>query len=247
MSEDKSPTTPLPPLHRCEITGEQLPSGELIRFRGKWVGEKGKQILLDRLLSGEDIEPEWITATIGRRFGAFSLDWAPLLIIIFTWIVLDVFGHDFVFFCVITLALFLLVVAYFGFQIGRAGQTWGKKVAGIKVITRNGDPLSMRRGLIRSVFYALPLLLLVLTCVSIAFPILGAACLFTAFLYPPLDILFMFADFSQRRALHDLLAGTRVVMNPPARDASDPATGDPISTPGSDTLSRESKPTSPTA
>lgn len=247
MPEDKSPSTPLPQLHRCEITGEQLPSDELIRFRGKWVSEKGKQILLERLLSGEDIEPEWITATIGRRLGAFSLDWAPLLIIIFTWIVLDVFGHDFVFFCVITLALFLLVVAYFGFQIGRAGQTWGKKVAGIKVMTSKGEPLSVRRGLIRSLFYALPLLLLALTCTGFIFPILGVACFLTAFWYPLLDILFMFADFSQRRALHDLLAGTRVVMAPPARDPSDPATSDPVSAPGPEALSPNSTPTNPTS
>ncbi|MGC8560859.1 MAG: RDD family protein, partial [Phycisphaerae bacterium] len=175
MSEDKPSSAQLPRVRRCEITGEQLPSNELIRFRGKWVSEKGKQILLDRLLSGEELDITWVAATIGRRFGAFCLDWAPLLIIVLTWLVLAYAGHNFIFFCTITFALFLLVVAYFGFQIGRTGQTWGKKVVGIKVITRKGEPLGVPRGLTRSVFYALPLVLVSLTFIGLTFPTLGAA------------------------------------------------------------------------
>ena len=37
----------------CEVTGEVLPRSALVRFQGKLVSERGKQILLDQIRSGE--------------------------------------------------------------------------------------------------------------------------------------------------------------------------------------------------
>jgi uncharacterized RDD family membrane protein YckC len=81
--------------------------------------------------------------------------------------------------------IFLVWVAYMTYFVSQGGQTPGKMTAGIKVIGITGEPVSVGRALGRAASELLSLLLLGLGCV--------------------------YAAFGEKRALHDLIAGTRVV------------------------------------
>lgn len=52
----------------CEVTGKIVPEDELVRFQGKRVCMEGKQILLDRIMRGEDnASPAGETRLLARR------------------------------------------------------------------------------------------------------------------------------------------------------------------------------------
>ncbi|HBL16330.1 MAG TPA: hypothetical protein DD417_06115 [Elusimicrobia bacterium] len=79
---------------------------------------------------------------------------------------------------------------YYTFLTGRSGQTWGKKVCDIKVVQEDGAPLSYGRAFWRWCAY-LPS-------------------------YLSLGIGFMMAGWNtDKKALHDFLAGTRVLRRVP--------------------------------
>ncbi|RCG27824.1 RDD family protein [Sphaerisporangium album] len=77
----------------------------------------------------------------------------------------------------------------------RWGQTLGKKLCRIKVVTTDGNPLTSRQSALRAVFY----------CGVIMIPYVGV----------PLALAdqLMIAG-SERRCLHDILAGTVVIKAP---------------------------------
>jgi len=96
----------------------------------------------------------------------------------------------------------LFTLAYSVVLHALAGQTMGKLLAGIRVVTVGGDRVPAGTALLRYLAYY----------VSLA----------------PLGLGFLMAALrSDRRALHDLLAGTRVERLPPAPPASPPATSAP--------------------
>jgi uncharacterized RDD family membrane protein YckC len=76
--------------------------------------------------------------------------------------------------------------AYAVLSHGTTGQTLGKRLAGVRVVDLAGEPIGYPRALGRWLAW-----------------LLSAALLFAGFLVAPAR--------SDRRALHDLLAGTRVV------------------------------------
>jgi len=86
-------------------------------------------------------------------------------------------------------AMSFLYIAYFTFFHANGGQTPAKRILRIKVISANGSDLSLLHALLRTFGYAL------------SFLFLGAG-------------FFLAAIEGQKRALHDLLAYTRVVLAP---------------------------------
>jgi uncharacterized RDD family membrane protein YckC len=214
MSEDKSPSTPLPQLHRCEITGEKLPSSELVYFRGRWVGAKGKLILLERIQSGESLDTGLATPSMGRRLKAFCLDAATLCLPIFTGFIVGFGSGTRLFVGMVSLLLFLMVTAYFGFPIANTGQSWGKRTAGIKIVTRGGESVGSIRALIRAALLALPFAAFSAMAVGAYSPTILFVGFIGTFVAPLIDALCMLLDVSQRRALHEILSGTRSVLAP---------------------------------
>ena len=88
---------------------------------------------------------------------------------------------------------FILFVLIQGYPLLRNGQTWGKKLVGIRIVDMDGDvpalaPLLVKRYLVGTLIAQVP--------------ILGA-------LYGITDSLFVFRQ--DRRCIHDLIAGTQVV------------------------------------
>ncbi len=203
---------------RCEVTGEILPADSLVRFQGKWVSEKGKQILLERLRSGEGPGPELFPPKIFQRAKAFCFDWAALF-------ALATMGAYCLPLTLVPLIEFLIFTVAFGYQIGRTGQTWSKRVAGITITSRSGEPPGVMRGVIRGVIrtalYFLPLLFIYLIMAGhtiLPLARLSVVWVIALLLYLPMNIACILLDSSQRRAFHDLIAGTRSVAEPMSDD-----------------------------
>ncbi len=199
---------------RCEVTGEILPVDSLVQFQGKWVSEKGKQILLERLRSGEGPGPELVAPKIFQRAKAFCFDWAALF-------ALATMGAYCLPLSLVPLFEFIIFTVAFGYQIGRTGQTWIARVAGITIVSRTGEPPGAMRGMIRTALYFLPLLLIYL--ILAGHTILPLARLSVVWvtgllLFLPVNLACILLDSSQRRAFHDLIAGTRSVAEPMSDD-----------------------------
>ena len=61
-------------LVQCEITGKWVPEDEIVEFQGRMVCAEGKELLLERLRSGELLPGEMETPSIGKRFGCLFVD-----------------------------------------------------------------------------------------------------------------------------------------------------------------------------
>lgn len=82
---------------------------------------------------------------------------------------------------------------FVGVMVARHGQTPGKRIAGVKVVRKDGSKAGLGRIFwLRNVVNALPGLI----------PLVGG-------LYGLVDILFIFSD--SRRCIHDMIADTKVV------------------------------------
>jgi uncharacterized RDD family membrane protein YckC len=80
----------------------------------------------------------------------------------------------------------ILFIAYFAFFHGAWGQTIGKMICGLRVVTIDGQPLSFPRALVRTIVYALSAI--------------------------PFSLGFLWVGFtSSKRSWHDLIAGTMVI------------------------------------
>lgn len=97
-------------------------------------------------------------------------------------------------FVILGSAILLLVVIQI-YLLTTRGQTMGKKIVGIKIVNFDNDA---NPGFVKAV-----LLRILVNGLIGAVPFLGV-------LYSLVDILFIFGD--SRRCLHDLIAGTKVVM-----------------------------------
>jgi uncharacterized RDD family membrane protein YckC len=92
------------------------------------------------------------------------------------------------------LIAFVLMIAIQGVPLARSGQTWGKKILKLRIVDREGR---------RPEFLRLVGLRYATTQLMAMIPGIGA-------LYGLLDALFIFR--ADKRCLHDLIAGTRVVV-----------------------------------
>ena len=166
----------------CEVTGEILPVDSLVQFQGKWVSEKGKQILLERLQSGEPtVSNEWVRPGFWRRFGCYLLDWliigvVEMVCFFILLIPLAAFAAAHAqnpsqapgappppwaiwFLIVPLLVINIFLILYFSYPHYKWGRTPGKYVGRLKVVMFDGSPLTFRRALLRSVLYLLPALI----------------------------------------------------------------------------------------
>jgi uncharacterized RDD family membrane protein YckC len=161
-------------------------------------------------LSTEELTEEEAQALIweGPRRGGFWLRSLALaidhLILLFTLAIFTVVGflaaeigsggaRDFFFYqqarivlpVLLPLAI-ILFIAYFAFFHGAWGQTIGKMIFGLRVVTVDGQPLSFPRALVRTMVYALSAI--------------------------PLFLGFLWVGFtSSKRSWHDWIAGTMVI------------------------------------
>ena len=215
----------------CEVTGEILPVDSLVQFQGKWVSEKGKQILLERLQSGEPAETSYTPRPgFWRRYGCIFLDGLVLIIpnavVIFSFGTVglaqntkhpSVFGTPFIHGMrdagIGQILIFLIGTAYFGIAQGKWGQTLGKRVGREKVVRMDGSPVDMKTGILRGAYYVMPSLISAIGALSAMLPLLYV-CYVLGVLWSLADVICLIADRRMQRALHDRLAGTRVILLP---------------------------------
>ena len=180
----------------------------------------------------EIVTPEGVALTVelaefGERAVALILDLlicvGAALVLVFAafFVTIQGFGGGFVFLGVLNLVIFLIRVLYFiHFELSSRGATPGKRVAGIRVIDRQGGPLLasavIARNLTRELEVFLPVGLLLSASGASGTPwgkilVLGwLACL----------LVLMFFNRDRMRA-GDLIAGTLVIALPRQRLSSD--------------------------
>lgn len=214
----------------CEVTGEVLPRNALVQFQGKLVSERGKQILLEQIQSGEQVTAPALSLpgpgrrllgsiadnfilsilaniisyavgySIGRHLRQTGASQAQIQHAIYSMLVWGAIGG------------LVLNVAYYALTEFFWGKTLFKLVCREKVVSVDGDKATfgqcLARELIRwsgGVF-------------SITFvAVMGQAGIIPGeailILWLLIDWLFIVSDQKDRRALHDRLARTRVVFS----------------------------------
>ena len=206
-------------LVRCDITGQMVPEDEIVEIQGYRVCAAGKQELLDRLQSGERMPGELERPTVLRRFCCAFVDGlllALLAVVVHVALGLPAFptegyspgtvGK------VVSAGVIgtLMGMAYFTLFHGLRGQTLGKMAGKCKVVCPDGSDIGMSRAFVRWLCFAGPQ---VITPLTPYFGSMEAARTFNvvAGSYTVINILFLLLDRDQNRALHDRLAGTRVI------------------------------------
>jgi uncharacterized RDD family membrane protein YckC len=211
-------TEMMPPgMGRCEVTGQILPEDELVTLNGQRVGAEGKAILLERLNAGEVLPGEAERPTILRRFACIFLDriilTVPLIIVAILGIASAVGAGAGVSPAVFVTQLVVLVlsISYFTLMHGMGGRTLGKMAGNLRVVRIDGAPMNIPTALIRALAYEgvgiIPILLLLP-----GLPLLTAVGTIIVGIYGLANIITALVDTREQRALHDRIAGTRVVM-----------------------------------
>ncbi len=216
-----------PGTSQCEVTGKWVPDDELITISGKRVCAEGKAELLERLRSGEAMPGEMECPTVMRRFGCMFVD--GLVLGLIGMVVGLVFGIGGVglfggatptgigAFTILFQVVFGMILpgAYFiGFH-GKSGQTPGKKSGKLKVVREDGSDIDYTIAFWRFVWYQGPsilatMLTLVVTASS-AGGTLVAAISAASVIYYLVNVLVALMDRTKQRAIHDRMAGTRVI------------------------------------
>lgn len=217
---------------QCEVTGAWLPEDETIEIQGQRVGAEGKQILLERLRSGEG-SGEQEKPTVLRRFGCLFLDGLiiGLVVALFSGLagaVAAVMSSDLddaastrmsmMFSQAASLVTSVLVLLYYTYFHGIKGQTPGKMAGKLFVVNPDGSPIGVKKAFWRAIFYNGPsmilsvalLLTLVTLPLSTFLVVTGIGSLVVG-VYAIVDIAMALIDTRYQRSLHDLLAKTRVV------------------------------------
>ncbi|MEM7576732.1 MAG: RDD family protein [Planctomycetota bacterium] len=210
---------------RCEVTNDLVPADETVVLQGKRVSARGKQILLERLSTGQAVDGEFEAPTSLRRFGCAFLD--GLLIGLMGLVIGAAMGAA----AGITNSLNARVYggieflagmigfSYFVIMHASRGQTVGKMAGKIKVVNLDGSDItfgtSMMRGFMYNGIQTIPSLLVV---------IFGSAFFGDFETIAPYDILgvligvYVLANCitvlvtRHKRAIHDMAGGTRVIM-----------------------------------
>lgn len=204
----------------CEVTNQMVPEDETVVIQGKRVSARGKQILLDQLSTGHNIDGELEAPGSWRRLGCAILDG----------LIVALFGAGFgavlglVFLSgggtqdgrveggIETVAT-LIGMMYFALMHASSGQTVGKKVGKYKVINLDGSSIDFKTALIRAFMFN------GMGMISGAVLLVGGYDLLTVYtvvagvigIYGLANAITVLAS-KDKRAIHDMLAGTRVVM-----------------------------------
>lgn len=227
-SERGGQPPPLPPagigggpsgsLVRCEVTGKMTPIEDTVFFQGRRVSAEGKNILLRRLMGGTVNQSILVKPSVIRRFLCSMLDNAilvavfiPLALIIL--LVLAPFpgrSENSAGFLIQILAA-LFGFAYYATFHGIWGQSIGKMVGNYRVVNMDGTPINYTVAAARA-FWSTGIQIIPALCMTVS-PLLGAGISIFTSLYGLADCIALLVDSQYNRALHDRLAGTRVVMN----------------------------------
>ncbi|MGC8625796.1 MAG: RDD family protein [Phycisphaerae bacterium] len=213
---------------RCTITKKWFPEDELVTFQGQRVSAEGKQILLDRLLTGAEAPGKPICPTRWNRLWCICLDW---LVITLCWyagmvpvvfILVRLLHLDFASFVAKGVVMFLLLgtisVGYFAFMHGRKGKSIGKMAGSLLVVNLDGSPISRLKAAARAVVYCGAIFLFVAVLLSmgawhptkIHLVAIGSLT-FVCLIWGLLDIICAVFDTRTQRSLHDRICGTRVI------------------------------------
>lgn len=215
-----------PELVRCEVTDELVPADETVVIQGKRVGAHGKQILMDQLSTGHTVGGELEAPGSGRRFGCSFLDGIvigiPVAIlngVATATLVTSAATFNARMLGAIGLIGTAIYMAYYTWMHAARGQTVGKIAGKIKVLNLDGSEISMGTSLVRAFMFAgiqaiSPVLLLVG-----GEAMLGGLDGFGIYELSSFAVsAFVLANCitvlvsKDKRAIHDYVAGTRVVM-----------------------------------
>lgn len=209
---------------RCEITGKVVPEDELVTLNGQRVCAEGKQILLERLKAGEAVPGELERPSVLLRFACWFIDGiivaVPSLIIY----VLALLGFGVamtagataeptLFMGITSVAVQCLAICYFGLMHGLRGQTLGKMAGKIKVVRMDDRPMDLKTGFIRALAYDGPSVLVGIAVIARALTLVQGINIVVG-LYVIVNAVAALVDRNTQRAIHDRIAGTRVVKIP---------------------------------
>lgn len=214
-----------PPRQRCAMTGKFYPPDELVEISGLHVGQEGKELLLERLRSGGGVPFVHRKARSGARFAALFLD--MLLPFSFSAVLsLSVHARSTSLYGLgsagaarylnvrmgwILLVENLTLLIYFALSHQVFGRTLGKNSTGLKVITVGGGQLTAAAAWVRSLAFLGPGLIAPVLYFSNSPLLIIRAATGILWGYLLLDGLVALLDRNSGRALHDRLAGSRVV------------------------------------
>lgn len=218
------PPTDQPDLVRCDITGNMVSPDEVVTIQGYTVCAEGKAQLMEKLRSGELLPGELERPTALRRFACLIVD--GLIFGIINLIAGAAMGFSAVGvetdsqfqafalrFWLMMVVLTFLFIAYQTYFHAKWGQTLGKMAGKIKVVSDEGQPISMQTAFIRSLLYHGPglLSLIPVFLFTDAAPTWDMVVGVLASGYFIVSVIMALVDRAQQRAIHDRLASTRVV------------------------------------
>ncbi|MBF0433623.1 MAG: RDD family protein [Fibrobacteria bacterium] len=138
----------------CALCNKHLPSSEMMQYEGKWICADCKPQFEIRLKEGDNLEiDDYTIASIGKRFGAIVIDGLVFLVLnlitsAITVALASSTGKGIIVAQVVNmLGSFVLPLIYEVVFIGLKGATPGKMAMGVKVISTDGEPVSMLKSL----------------------------------------------------------------------------------------------------
>ncbi|HEY1684665.1 MAG TPA: RDD family protein [Tepidisphaeraceae bacterium] len=209
---------------RCEITGKLFPADEVVIVFGQQVSAEGKAILLSRYQSGERMPGEMDRPNAIRRTICVLIDF---LILISPLFVFAIYGVNinllkWHYTAIVQVALTLGEFFYFAELHAWFGGTVGKLVGGLRVVHLDGTPISRKTAYARALIFPGPSAIIALIFASIAIflsPITAYSIArtihplrYVGLIWFLMDGLVGFFDRNRQRAVHDRVAGTRVIV-----------------------------------
>lgn len=202
-------------LIRCEVTGMPVARDETVVFQGKVVSQAGKMLLIREMMGGRPWADTLQHPNIWVRLTCAAIDCIPVFVVwyVVRFVYVLLFHDPRTSHTALVLGSLAAAIAfaYATWMHGRFGQTLGKMWGECRVVDLNGDACDWRRVAIRGFLSvgigAVPLIVLpfsdvfayLLTCFALVYFFVNGLSLVT--------------DLDRRRALHDRLAATRVVLN----------------------------------
>jgi uncharacterized RDD family membrane protein YckC len=192
-------------IHACAECGKAFPAADMLQYEGSWVCAACKPKFFQRIKEGVNLRGQYTLANVGARFVAIFVDgiligilavillW-PFYVALFASITHSTPGHPFEqpqfslgFRIYQYFVSYGLPAAYEIFFIGTYGATLGKMLMKVKVVTPDGGRVSYGRATGRHFAKILS----------------GIICY--------IGYLMAFWD-EEKRALHDRICGTRVIV-----------------------------------
>ena len=188
-------SVPVGATHTCVECGKLFPEEEMLNYEGSWVCAADKPVFFQRIKEGVAPKGGFVYASVWRRLGAIIIDVILIDIVVFP-LVLVLAGFSGLMHqglstgtnALIYLIQYLFPAGYEIFLIGTYGATFGKMLLKIKVVTADGGKVSYGRATGR--YFAKMLSGIIL---GIGY--------------------FMAIWDEEKRALHDRICKTRVIMD----------------------------------